>query len=261
MDKEFFISIITVSYNSGKTIERTIKSVLNQDFKDYEYIIQDGGSTDNTREVLDIYKSKFQGRLKFYFEADEGIYDAMNKGIKKARGKYIWLVNADDYLSDNALQDIYDYCNNLDKEECVISGRMNIIDAESGRFKSVSTQGSYEKYRNNCKHLKMGICHPATIVHRDIYEHIGLYDERYYISADIDFCLRTYFAKVPIKFTPLVLTNMTDGGISNKFPIRKNMHDCNLRLSKFCTSSSYRVRFTVWFFFRLLYLKGFGYRN
>lgn len=260
MGDEVFISIITVSYNSGATIGRTIESILKQDFKDYEYIIQDGGSIDNTREIINKYESSFDGRVKTYFEPDEGIYDAMNKAIKKAKGKYIWLVNADDYISDNALRYIFDYCKKQNFKECIISGRMNVFDAETSRIKFVSSQGAYDEYTDKCRKLKMGICHPATIVHKNIYQRLGLYDARYYISADIDFCLRAYEAGVLVEFPSVILTNMSDGGISNKFPLRKNMHDCKLRASKFCRSFPHRMYYITWYFFRLLYLKFYGYR-
>ena len=93
MTEQPFFTIVTVCWNSEKTIERTICSILAQDFSDYEYIIVDGGSTDNTLEIVKKYKKEFCGRLKYKSESDRGIYDAFNKGIKRAAGKYIWLVN------------------------------------------------------------------------------------------------------------------------------------------------------------------------
>lgn len=256
-----FISIITVVFNGEKTIERTIKSVLNQKFTDYEYIIQDGGSKDNTLQIAKSYEDKFAGCLRIYTEQDKGIYDAMNKGICKAKGDYIWMVNADDYLCEDALMKIYDYCKSINFKPCLLSARMNIVDATTGDLKAISKSDSVDSYQNNCKRLKMGICHPATIVHKEIYNQVGLYDDRYYISADIDFCIRTYKSKISVEFPSIVITNMTDGGISNQFSIKKNMHDCNLRASKFCTSTLNRIKFTTWYFFRLLVLKCIGYRS
>ena len=103
MKTEPLFSIITVCYNSQKTIERTIKSVLHQDFQDYEYIIIDGSSTDGTVEIIKKYEPLFCGRMRWISEPDTGIYDAFNKGIRCSKGKLTWLVNSDDYIEKNAL--------------------------------------------------------------------------------------------------------------------------------------------------------------
>lgn len=111
------ISIITATYNSAETINDTIKSVLCQTNKDFEYIIVDGGSTDETIDIVKSYESEFSGRLKWVSEKDKGIYDAMNKGIKMASGDIIGILNSDDYYtSDDILQTIADAfkCQNVD---------------------------------------------------------------------------------------------------------------------------------------------------
>ena len=91
------VSIITVCYNSEKTIERTIKSVLNQTYQDYEYIIVDGASTDKTLDIIKRYEPEFEGKMRWISEQDNGIYYAMNKGIGMAKGKLIGMINIDDY--------------------------------------------------------------------------------------------------------------------------------------------------------------------
>ena len=99
-------SIITVCFNSEKTIERTIRSVLNQTFSDYEYIIVDGASKDDTMKIVKSYEDKFDGRLHYISEPDKGIYDAMNKGIRLAQGEIIGIVNSDDWLEDDSLMNV-----------------------------------------------------------------------------------------------------------------------------------------------------------
>ena len=94
------ISIITATYNSAETINDTIKSVLCQTNKDFEYIIVDGGSTDETIDIVKSCESEFSGRLKWVSEKDKGIYDAMNKGIKMASGDIIGILNSDDFYTD-----------------------------------------------------------------------------------------------------------------------------------------------------------------
>ena len=116
-----FISIVTVVFNGEKTIERTLQSVLNQQFDDYEYIIQDGGSTDKTIEIVESYRDQFGDKLKVYSELDKGIYDAMNKGIKHSLGDYIWLVNADDWITDDALDIVYSTVLQKNLDNCIIS--------------------------------------------------------------------------------------------------------------------------------------------
>ena len=106
---EIMISIITATYNSAETINDTIKSVLCQTNKDFEYIIVDGGSTDETIDIVKSYESEFSGRLKWVSEKDKGIYDAMNKGIKMASGDIIGILNSDDFYTDeDVLQTVAD---------------------------------------------------------------------------------------------------------------------------------------------------------
>ena len=101
------ISIITATFNSAKTLKDTIQSVLRQTNKDFEYLIIDGGSTDETIDIVKSYESEFSGRLKWVSEKDQGIYDSMNKGIKMASGDVVGILNSDDYFtSDDILQTV-----------------------------------------------------------------------------------------------------------------------------------------------------------
>ena len=103
------ISIITASYNSGKTIRHTVESVLRQTYPDFEYIVVDGGSTDNSIDIVKDYQVAFKGRLKWISEKDKGIYDAMNKGIRMATGDVVGILNSDDFYTDeNVLQTVAD---------------------------------------------------------------------------------------------------------------------------------------------------------
>lgn len=101
------ISIITVTYNSEKTLKDTLESVLKQTYKDYEHIIVDGLSKDNTIEIVKEYEKRYNGKLRYISEKDTGLYDAMNKGIKMATGDIIGILNSDDiYAHENVLQEI-----------------------------------------------------------------------------------------------------------------------------------------------------------
>ena len=98
------VSIITVCYNSDKTVRRTFESVLHQSYTEFEYIVVDGLSTDRTVEIIKEYEPLFQGRMCWISEKDNGIYDAMNKGIRMAQGELIGIINSDDYYELNAVE-------------------------------------------------------------------------------------------------------------------------------------------------------------
>ena len=111
------VSIITVCFNSQETIEKTIRSVISQRYKNYEYIIIDGGSTDNTIKIINKYKKYIEVIIS---EEDMGIYDAINKGIKKSTGSVISILHSDDIFYDNkTTQKVMSYFNSNLKQECI----------------------------------------------------------------------------------------------------------------------------------------------
>lgn len=207
-------SIITVSYNSEKTIRRTIESVLNQTCEDYEYIIIDGASSDHTLDIIREFEPCFNGRLRWISEPDSGIYNAMNKGIMMSKGEIIGIVNSDDWLELGALDVVL---NEILKDTCnkhkLISGEV-LFHYEDGKTQLFPT--SYERYVHYSKKYKMGLNHPATFVPREIYDKIGLFDEDFKLYADADFVVRCYKNNVGVCFIHKILSNMSDGGVSNQ---------------------------------------------
>ena len=184
-------SIITIAYNSERTIERTIRSVLDQSLLDYEYIIIDGASKDHTLDIVKDYEPRFEGRMRWISEPDGGIYYAMNKGIERCNGEIIGIVNSDDWLESSALEKVYTaYCNNGYSCDSIYTGGMAFH----------SNDGSVRILMPNEKALRRyakigdiaGIRHPATFVPRKIYNEQGMYDTRMKVSADADFLLRYY---------------------------------------------------------------------
>ena len=236
-------SIITISYNSEKTIERTIQSVLAQTHSDYEYIIIDGESKDRTLEIINEYKPLFQDRLKLISESDNGIYDAMNKGIKAATGDIIGIVNSDDWLEKDALETIYDcYKNNgccLDALYCgwisfhYLNGDIQLMKTSHKMLEELS-----HRYEMG------GIRHPAVFVPKQIYEKYGIFDDKMKVMADTDLILRYYFAGVKFYYPEKVVSNMSDGGVSNKY-LLKAYNDYRLILQKYSMNK--------FMFYRLLY--------
>lgn len=172
------LSIITINRNNAEGLERTIQSVANQSFRDLEYIVIDGASTDRSVEIIE----KKSNHITYWVsEKDSGIYNAMNKGIQKARGDYLLFLNSGDYLVDNeSLSNVFA----LDYTEDLIYG--DLI------FKK-----NTEMYRYNCvaklsaSFLLYGtLPHPATFIKRMLFNTVGMYDETISISADHDFFQR-----------------------------------------------------------------------
>ncbi|ORU01438.1 Colanic acid biosynthesis glycosyl transferase WcaE [Anaerovibrio sp. JC8] len=199
-------SIITPCYNSEKTIERTLESVSKQTFDDYEYIIIDGGSTDETLMIIDKYKDIFGSKLTVISEPDNGIYDAMNKGIRMAQGELIGIVNSDDYYEPRCLEYVaseYD----RSKPFQIIYGMMRIVNKKQEELSVV-----FYHHRNLRNTM---INHPTSFLTRQVYEKKGLYDVAYKSAADYDYMLKVSSDK-DIIFYPIykILTNFTHGGIS-----------------------------------------------
>lgn len=223
-------SIITATFNSEKTIERTLDSVLQQDFQDYEYIIVDGGSKDDTINIIRSYEVKFKNKLKWRSELDKGIYDAFNKGIARSVGEFVWIVNSDDYIEPRSLSILAAKINSLDSKNVIIAGKMNYRNAEGSIIQILHS--SAEKAAICYNTNGMGIPHPATIVHKSIYNLYGCYDSVFKICGDKDWFFRVYKKEVDILFVDFLLTNMTKGGISTRFLYWKNAKDHWRLLSK-----------------------------
>ena len=202
------ISVITVVYNAVTTIKRTIQSVLSQSYKNIEYIIIDGGSTDGTLDIIDKYRDKLS---YFVSEPDNGIYDAMNKGIKKATGDIIGLLNADDWYEPGALSNVaseYERTGAL-----IIAGGTLYIDQHGN--KSLRRQNSFSDL---WKALPSN--HQATFISKVAYDTFGLYDTQYKIAADHELLLRMYHEGASFSIVDKVFVNYSITGYSSVFAVR-----------------------------------------
>lgn len=234
-------SIVTVCFNSANTIERTLKSVLAQGYKDYEYIIVDGGSKDRTIDILKEYEPLFEGRMYWKSEPDKGIYDAFNKGCKLAKGDFIWLVNSDDWIEPGALLRLRDIAIENNGQNCILAARM-YYHFSNGLIKE-SPIVTKERIDGGAKNYYMGITHPASIYSKKVYEEIGLYDDRYYISGDIDHFIRCCRSgKICFISVDEFIINMSDGGVSDIFNLKKVNHDWSIRYKKFCPNKIEYIR-------------------
>lgn len=201
------VSIITVCYNSEKTIRRTIESVYKQTYENIEYIIIDGNSTDSTMQIVNEYKPIFGERLKVVSEPDKGIYDAMNKGINLSNGTIIGIINSDDYYEKNAVELVV---RNMSSEKYqFIYGMLRFIRDNKVNYISLVTPNFLELRPMN---------HPSCFVSKAIYEDYGMFDLQYKYAADYDFCYRLKNIQ-EIKFIPVyeILANFTEGGASSSY--------------------------------------------
>ncbi|MBE7416066.1 MAG: glycosyltransferase [Deltaproteobacteria bacterium] len=182
------ITVITPSYNQGGFIGDTIESVLGQDYPDLEYLVIDGGSKDETLDVL----KKYEGRLAWVSERDRGQSDAINKGIRKATGDIIAYLNSDDLYEPGALKKAAQYFQ-ANPERLWLTGRCGIIDA-NGR----ETRGCITAYKNfllrrygyNILLVTNFISQPATFIRREAFGELGLFDESQHRVMDYEFWLR-----------------------------------------------------------------------
>ena len=202
---EMLVTVLTPCYNSGKTIERTLECIENQTYRNIEYIIIDGGSTDNTLDLIERHRSRLPKELTVISEKDKGIYDAMNKGIKLAKGRLIGIVNSDDSYEQDTVEQVVNHFGN-NQYEVIYGMQRTYFD---GKEKAVVI------YHHDFLPQQM-ITHPTCFVTKDTYEKFGVFDIQYRSAADYDLMLR-YFKSGQVVFTPIyrVLSNFQLGGISS----------------------------------------------
>ena len=200
---EPLVSIVTVVYNGVHTVEQAIKSVFAQTYQNIEYIIIDGGSTDGTLGIINKYRDRL---AQFVSEPDGGIYDAMNKGIKRAHGKIIGLLNADDWYEPNAIKAVVMQFKNVGAD--IVAGRTVIVESDGSKI--------LRKNRNFSElWVGMPACHQAVFITKSAYEKFGLYDTCYKIVADYELLLRMYHAGAQCSMIENVLVNYGHNGISS----------------------------------------------
>lgn len=194
------ISIITVCFNAEKTIEATIASVINQNHSHFEYIIIDGKSVDATMDIVNHYSEHINVIIS---EPDNGIYDAMNKGIKQASGEWILFLGADDTL-----------CSEDTLNECS-SRFLSGYDFIYGDVIKTPSQIRYDGEFNLFKLIYKNICHQGIFFNTSIFQKLGLYNQKYRINADWEFNMRAYQdSSIKIKYIPVVISYFFEDGVS-----------------------------------------------
>jgi len=203
------ISIVTVSYNSAKTIAETIDSVLSQDYPNVEYIVIDGNSTDGTQDLVKRFGSKI---TTFISEPDKGLYDAMNKGIQLATGDIVGIINSDDIYADNTV--FSKIVRTMTKKN------VDVVYGDLYYFKSGFPDRALRYYRGgvfSLSRVSFGLMppHPTFFIKKSVYEKYGNFDTQYTLSADFDLILRFLGVhKVSFEYIPEILVKMRTGGKS-----------------------------------------------
>jgi len=208
------VSIVTATYNCGKTLKASLDSLARQTYKKIEHVIVDGASTDETLQIIEEYIAKVDYEVKLISEPDEGVYDALNKGIKLATGDVIGLLHSDDMLaSDRVIERIVDVLSSNDYDGCY--GDIVYVDREdTSRVVRYWRAGNYDR-----KKLRLGWMppHPTCFLKKSVYEKFGLFDTSYKIAADYDFMVRIlYKGGIQLAYIPEVIIVMRSGGMSNK---------------------------------------------
>ena len=217
------ISIITITYNSGNTLEQTINSVIDQTYSDIEYIIVDGGSTDTTLQIIEKYKTKIS---KFISEKDNGLYDALNKGIDLATGDIVGILHSDDfYIDNNVIQKYADVFikNNSD----AVYSDLFYVDKED-------TNKVIRKWKSG-EHKPTSFLygwmppHPTFFVKREVYQKFGKFNLEFKHSADYELMLRfIHKNKIKLNYLAEFTIKMRVGGQSNastKNRVNANIED------------------------------------
>ncbi|MGM9834534.1 MAG: glycosyltransferase family 2 protein [Bacilli bacterium] len=207
------LSIVTVCYNSEKTIERCINSILPQLSESIEYIIIDGKSSDKTMEIVKKYKHK----LRYISDEDTGIYNAMNKGIKMSKGEYVLFINSDDYLIEKSLEKVMPILSSK-KYDVIYGDTLYVLNLENELY--------YRKVESmeNLNKMNYGsiLCHQSTFTRVDALKKIGMFDERYKIVGDWDSFIKLRNAGYTFKHINELICYFSIEGVSNtKFKFKE----------------------------------------
>lgn len=250
------VSIITVTYNSANTIADTIESVLHQTYQDIEYWIIDGKSQDCTIQVIQRYETCFEGRLHWISEKDNGIYDAMNKGISHCTGDVVGILNSDDYFtSDNVIAQMIDL---FSPELDAVYGDVHFV--KQGNLQKCVRYYSGRIFKPSLVKYGFIAPHPSFYIRREVFDKFGAYNPSYKISADFELIARLcYKYKIKTRYIHLDFVTMRTGGASTRnwearqLGTRENITACKqlgLRTNKYKIYCKYIIKLAEAFFIR-----------
>lgn len=203
------VTVITVCFNSASTLGRALTSVFDQDYKNFECIVIDGGSSDGTLDILDSFRSSLHCVIS---EPDKGIYDAMNKGLERATGDIVCFLNADD---EYATQDVFSRVVGI-----MSKGSTDALIGDVDFFHEKNPNRIVRRYRSGRfkpSRLAWGWmpAHPAFFLRREIYQRVGEFDTSYRIAGDFEHIVRVFSeSTLHYRYCSKVLVRMQTGGVS-----------------------------------------------
>src|SRR5574344_192854 len=206
------VSIITVTYNSADTLRDTIESVLSQDYPKIEYIIVDGASKDGTKKIVRSYGRRIS---HFISEPDKGIYDAMNKGIRMAKGDIIGILNSDDFFTKRNIISTVVATFKANPGLDGVHGDLYYVDNKDTN--KVIRYWKTKEYVDGAFYTGWHPAHPTLYLKREVYEKFGLFDLRLPLSADFELMLRLFeCCRISTKHLDIVMIRMRTGGASSR---------------------------------------------
>ena len=240
------ISIITVVWNNVKTIKDTIDSVLSQTYKNIEYIVIDGGSTDGTLSLLESRRDQLSALVS---EPDEGIYDAMNKGIKLAKGDVIGFLNSDDfYLNDKVISKV---ASEFERDIFLDASYANLIYVDQTNTSKIIRYFKTGEFKQGL--FLKGWCpaHPTFFVRKSVYERNGNFDLNYHFASDVELMMRFLeIHKIKSLYIPEVMVKMRMGGVSNRN--LKNIWLANKELINSFHKNGLQVNSITFFIYKII---------
>ena len=220
------VSVVTPVLNAAKTLERTLESVWRARDWVKEHIVQDAGSTDGSRDIIEAWHEKTGGFLRPEVAPDEGIADGFNRGVRRAGAQWVAILNADDWYDEHA----FDHLSPFFSDRFTILHGMIRQHRPDGTTR-IAGKSDYDPRRHFRPLKTMPAQHLTCFISRDAYETVGFYDKKYSIAMDYDFLLRAYLAGVTFRYIPQVITNFTVGGRSSTDPLlaAREMMDSKIR--------------------------------
>ena len=241
------VSIITVCYNRADTIRDTFESVLSQTYSNFEYIVVDGASQDNTVEIIKQYEPLFRNRMRWVSEPDKGLYDAMNKGIRMATGEFIALINSDDLICDShALEKVVNVCQSDKTLDAVYADIFYVSQKDISKIIRTWTVGAQKPFGTGWHPA-----HLALYIKKEVYNKYGLFNLNYKLAADFELMLRFIDRyKIKTNYIPESFVKMRLGGETSKS--LKNIYKQNIECVKAFKENQLTVNSILYPFKRVL---------